>query len=236
MQLERVRQRFAQRDLGLELTDAARDWLAERGYDPIYGARPLKRVLRRELEDKVALALLDGRIAEGDTVKVDATRGRSDDHVMRSGFTACRPGYAVAFAGTKAQTKGSTHVTSRFRDAHPRSGRAHHEHWHVTHNWSESAQHLRAPGVAALARARPRRARAPHYPHHDFEAEHRGEAHDHYHADPVGEDQGVDATCAPAQTRRDKTAPAKKSTAKKSTAKKSTAKKATAKKATAKKS
>jgi ATP-dependent Clp protease ATP-binding subunit ClpB len=73
VQLERVRQRFAQRDLELELTDAARDWLAQRGYDPIYGARPLKRVLRRELEDKVALALLDGRYAEGDTVKVDAT-------------------------------------------------------------------------------------------------------------------------------------------------------------------
>ena len=72
VQLERVRQRFAQRDLGLELTDAARDWLADRGYDPVYGARPLKRVLRRELEDKVALALLDGRINEGDTVKVDA--------------------------------------------------------------------------------------------------------------------------------------------------------------------
>ncbi len=76
VQLERVRQRFAQRDLGLELTDAARDWLAERGYDPIYGARPLKRVLRRELEDKVALALLDGRINEGDTVKVDVTAGQ----------------------------------------------------------------------------------------------------------------------------------------------------------------
>jgi ATP-dependent Clp protease ATP-binding subunit ClpB len=73
VQLERVRARFAQRDLELELTDAARDWLAERGYDPVYGARPLKRVLRRDLEDKVALALLDGRYAEGDTVKVDAT-------------------------------------------------------------------------------------------------------------------------------------------------------------------
>jgi ATP-dependent Clp protease ATP-binding subunit ClpB len=75
VQLERVRQRFAQRDLGLDLTDAARDWLAERGYDPIYGARPLKRVLRRELEDKVALALLDGRLAEGDVVKVDVVAG-----------------------------------------------------------------------------------------------------------------------------------------------------------------
>ncbi len=71
VQLERVRARFAQRDLDLEVTDAAKDWLAERGYDPVYGARPLKRVLRKELEDRVALALLDGRIAEGATVKVD---------------------------------------------------------------------------------------------------------------------------------------------------------------------
>ena len=75
VQLERVRARFAQRDLGLELTDAALDWLASHGYDPIYGARPLKRVLRRELEDKVALALLEGRVNEGDTVKVDVADG-----------------------------------------------------------------------------------------------------------------------------------------------------------------
>jgi ATP-dependent Clp protease ATP-binding subunit ClpB len=73
VQLRRVRERFAQRDLSLELTDAAKDWLADRGYDPIYGARPLKRVLRKELEDHVALALLDGRINEGDTVKVDVS-------------------------------------------------------------------------------------------------------------------------------------------------------------------
>ncbi|MGH8885286.1 MAG: ATP-dependent chaperone ClpB [Egibacteraceae bacterium] len=71
VQLRRVRQRFAQRDLGLELTDAAKDWLADRGYDPVFGARPLKRVLRKELEDPVALALLDGRLSEGSTVKVD---------------------------------------------------------------------------------------------------------------------------------------------------------------------
>ncbi|MGH8933185.1 MAG: ATP-dependent chaperone ClpB, partial [Egibacteraceae bacterium] len=71
VQLRRVRARFAQRDLDLELTDAAKDWLADRGYDPVYGARPLKRVLRKELEDRVALALLDGRLNEGSTVKVD---------------------------------------------------------------------------------------------------------------------------------------------------------------------
>jgi ATP-dependent Clp protease ATP-binding subunit ClpB len=73
VQLARVADRFAQRDLGLEVSDAAKDWLAERGYDPVYGARPLKRVLRKELEDRVALALLDGRYDEGDTVTVDAS-------------------------------------------------------------------------------------------------------------------------------------------------------------------
>ena len=71
VQLERVRARFAQRDLSLELTDAAKDWLADRGFDPVFGARPLKRVLRKELEDRVALALLDGSLSEGQTVKVD---------------------------------------------------------------------------------------------------------------------------------------------------------------------
>ena len=75
VQLERVRGRFAQRELALEVTDAAKDWLADRGYDPVFGARPLKRVLRKELEDRVALALLDGTIAEGDIVLVDVTDG-----------------------------------------------------------------------------------------------------------------------------------------------------------------
>jgi ATP-dependent Clp protease ATP-binding subunit ClpB len=76
VQLERVRARFAQRDLSLELTDAAKDWLADRGFDPVYGARPLKRVLRKELEDRVALALLDGSIVEDQTVKVDVADGQ----------------------------------------------------------------------------------------------------------------------------------------------------------------
>jgi ATP-dependent Clp protease ATP-binding subunit ClpB len=75
IQLARVAGRFAQRDLGLDVTDAAKDWLAARGYDPVFGARPLKRVLRRELEDQVALALLDGRVHEGRTVTVDVDAG-----------------------------------------------------------------------------------------------------------------------------------------------------------------
>ncbi len=71
VQLTRVAARFTQRDLSLEVTDAAKDWIAERGYDPAFGARPLKRVLRKELEDVVALALLDGSIDDGDVVTVD---------------------------------------------------------------------------------------------------------------------------------------------------------------------
>ncbi|HEX2028882.1 MAG TPA: ATP-dependent chaperone ClpB [Nitriliruptorales bacterium] len=71
IQLQRLRRRLAERDLELELTDAATRWLADRGYDPVYGARPLKRVIRRELEDQIALALLDGRISEGQVITVD---------------------------------------------------------------------------------------------------------------------------------------------------------------------
>ncbi|WP_370324645.1 ATP-dependent chaperone ClpB [Euzebya sp.] len=71
VQLGRVRERFAQRDLSLEVSDAAKDWLANRGFDPIFGARPLKRVLRKELEDLVAKKILDGTVVDGATVTVD---------------------------------------------------------------------------------------------------------------------------------------------------------------------
>ncbi|MDQ3931381.1 MAG: ATP-dependent chaperone ClpB [Actinomycetota bacterium] len=75
IQLERLRTRLAARDLVLEVSDDAKLWLAERGYDPIYGARPLKRVIRKELEDKIALALLNGHITGGQTLVVDYTDG-----------------------------------------------------------------------------------------------------------------------------------------------------------------
>ncbi|CAN5460756.1 ATP-dependent chaperone ClpB [soil metagenome] len=71
VQLRRVAERFAQRDLGLQVSEEAKDWLAARGFDPVYGARPLKRVLRKELEDKVAMLVLDGRFLDGDVVGVD---------------------------------------------------------------------------------------------------------------------------------------------------------------------
>jgi ATP-dependent Clp protease ATP-binding subunit ClpB len=72
LQLEQVRARLATRGLELELSDTAREYLAHRGYDPDFGARPLKRVLQKELADPVALAILRGDYRDGDTVVVDA--------------------------------------------------------------------------------------------------------------------------------------------------------------------
>jgi ATP-dependent Clp protease ATP-binding subunit ClpB len=74
-QLERVRERLAERGIVLELTDAAREALAEAGWDPAYGARPLKRAIQRMLENPLALRLLEGDVGEGDTVRVDAADG-----------------------------------------------------------------------------------------------------------------------------------------------------------------
>ena len=67
--------RLAERGLRLELTDAAKELLAEAGWDPTYGARPLKRAIQRLLENPLALRLLEGEFAEGDTVRVDAKDG-----------------------------------------------------------------------------------------------------------------------------------------------------------------
>ena len=72
LQLARLRTRLAERGLSLELTDAAKDAIAEAGWDPAYGARPLKRALQRLVENPLALRLLEGDFAEGDTIRVDA--------------------------------------------------------------------------------------------------------------------------------------------------------------------
>jgi len=73
IQVARLADRLAERGLRLELTPAARDHLARVGYDPDFGARPLRRVIQREIADPLALALLSGEYREGDTVVVDAT-------------------------------------------------------------------------------------------------------------------------------------------------------------------
>jgi len=76
IQMERLRGLLAQRQIGLEWTDGLREHLAEVGYDPVFGARPLKRVIQREVQDPLALAILRGEFREGDTVRVDIRDGR----------------------------------------------------------------------------------------------------------------------------------------------------------------
>jgi len=71
IQLEALRRRLAERRIELKVTDAAKSLLATEGFDPAFGARPLKRVIQKELGDRLAMALLEGRIAEGDTITVD---------------------------------------------------------------------------------------------------------------------------------------------------------------------
>jgi ATP-dependent Clp protease ATP-binding subunit ClpB len=75
LQLARLRGRLAERGLALELTDDAKELVAEAGWDPTYGARPLKRALQRLVENPLAFRLLEGEFAEGDTVRVDARDG-----------------------------------------------------------------------------------------------------------------------------------------------------------------
>jgi ATP-dependent Clp protease ATP-binding subunit ClpB len=71
IQLRGLSARLAERGVTLELTETARDYLAAKGYDPVYGARPLKRLVQREIENELALRLLDGTFGDGDTVVVD---------------------------------------------------------------------------------------------------------------------------------------------------------------------
>ena len=72
IQLARLRQQLSDRKIALELDQSAMDWLANEGYDPIYGARPLKRVIQRSLQNPLATLLLDGTVHEGETVHVGA--------------------------------------------------------------------------------------------------------------------------------------------------------------------
>jgi ATP-dependent Clp protease ATP-binding subunit ClpB len=72
IQLRRLAALLADRKIGLELDDAARRWLGDAGYDPVYGARPLKRVIQRELQNPLATMILQGHIGEGDTARVTA--------------------------------------------------------------------------------------------------------------------------------------------------------------------
>jgi ATP-dependent Clp protease ATP-binding subunit ClpB len=75
IQVNRLRKLLADRKIEIEISDAARNWLADKGYDPAYGARPLKRVIQKSLQDPLAEELLAGRIKDGEMVKVDVKAG-----------------------------------------------------------------------------------------------------------------------------------------------------------------
>ena len=75
IQVDRVRRLLAERKVSLELTDAARNWLGRVGYDPVYGARPLKRAVQRYLQDPLADLILRGAVKDGSTLTVDEGDG-----------------------------------------------------------------------------------------------------------------------------------------------------------------
>ena len=76
IQVRRLETLLDEKHMDVTLTEAAKRYLAEEGYDPVYGARPLKRAIQRELQDPLAMAVLEDRFGEGDVVRIDARDGR----------------------------------------------------------------------------------------------------------------------------------------------------------------
>jgi ATP-dependent Clp protease ATP-binding subunit ClpB len=71
IQVKKLQQRLLERQIQLQLTEKAKEWLAKEGFDPAYGARPLKRVIQKEIQDQLALKILEGKFKEGDTITAD---------------------------------------------------------------------------------------------------------------------------------------------------------------------
>ena len=95
IQLARIARRLTDRRLSLEVTDAARSWLADEGYDPAYGARPLRRLVQREIGDRLARMLLAGEVLDGQKVVVDKVDG-SDGLTLRAEGEAHLPSASSA--------------------------------------------------------------------------------------------------------------------------------------------
>ena len=122
IQLGRLRKLLADRKIELEFDSKALQWLANRGYDPVYGARPLKRVIQRSLQNPLATLILEGRIKDGDTVEVtrrerrahrrrparaERSRGRLRQPIKQKGATKSRRLRAAAFFCSVRQTSES---------------------------------------------------------------------------------------------------------------------------------
>jgi ATP-dependent Clp protease ATP-binding subunit ClpB len=71
IQMKKLQHRLLERRLQLKMTEKAKEWLAKEGFDPAYGARPLKRVIQKEIQDQLAMKILEGKFKEGDTITVD---------------------------------------------------------------------------------------------------------------------------------------------------------------------
>jgi ATP-dependent Clp protease ATP-binding subunit ClpB len=109
LQLGHLRKLLADRKLTLRLTDAARQYLADEGYDPVFGARPLKRAVQRLLQNPLALAVLEGRFKDGDVIVADVQPGHdalafrhgdAHDAAAQAAYDASRvPGDRPAMAG-----------------------------------------------------------------------------------------------------------------------------------------
>jgi ATP-dependent Clp protease ATP-binding subunit ClpB len=95
LQLRRLEERLAERGIRIELTDAAKELVAEAGWDPTYGARPLKRALQRLVENPLALRLLEGDFEDGDTIRVDVR----DGELAFEKAEAAQPAAAAAVSG-----------------------------------------------------------------------------------------------------------------------------------------
>jgi ATP-dependent Clp protease ATP-binding subunit ClpB len=76
IQLQYLSNRLKERNISLEVSDRVKDFLTEKGFDPIYGARPLKRVIQKQLQDLISVALLQGKFKEGDKIKVDLDKNK----------------------------------------------------------------------------------------------------------------------------------------------------------------
>ncbi len=81
MMLKEVDSRIKEKEVDLDVTEAARDWLGEKGYDPVFGARPLRRVIQERLEDSLSEALLRGDFQAGDTIRVDLSKELNENGV-----------------------------------------------------------------------------------------------------------------------------------------------------------
>ncbi|MFA5788200.1 MAG: AAA family ATPase [Actinomycetota bacterium] len=84
IQVDLLRKRLVDRHLQIMLTDKAKAYLVDKGFDPAYGARPLKRLIQKEIQDRLAMELLKGEITEGDTVDVDTSPEGLVFHNMES--------------------------------------------------------------------------------------------------------------------------------------------------------